>query len=54
MQPYVILNVDGFEIMLIGIITDAVMKSLNMDNHIGTFVGIENTAAEVGASLERV
>ena len=48
LQPYVILNVDGFEIMFIGIITDAVMKSLNMDNHIGTFVGIEDAAAEVG------
>ena len=47
MQPYVILNVDGFEIMFIGIITETVMKSLNMDIHIGTFVA-SKSAAEVG------
>ena len=32
MQPYLILNVDGFDIMFIGIITEAVLKSLNMDS----------------------
>jgi len=48
MQPYVILNVDGFDVMFIGIITDAVLKSLKLDSTIGTFIGLEDAAAEVG------
>ena len=48
MQPYIILNVDGFEIMFIGIITEAVLKSLRLDNSVGTFVDLEDAAAEVG------
>jgi 5'-nucleotidase / UDP-sugar diphosphatase len=48
MQPYVILNVDGFDVMFIGIVTEAALKSLKLDNTIGTFVGLEDAAAEVG------
>jgi 5'-nucleotidase len=31
MNPYVILNVDGFDIMFIGIVTQEVLKSLKLD-----------------------
>ncbi|MGB3189406.1 bifunctional UDP-sugar hydrolase/5'-nucleotidase [Lyngbya sp. PCC 8106] len=48
MQPYLILNVDGFDIMFIGIVTEEVLKSLKLDTSIGTFVGLEDAAAEVG------
>ena len=48
MQPYIILEMDGYQIMFIGIITDAVLKSLKLDATVGTFVGLEDAAAEVG------
>jgi 5'-nucleotidase len=48
MQPYAILDVDGFKLMFIGIITDGVMMSLKSDSLISTFVGLEDAAAEVG------
>jgi 5'-nucleotidase/UDP-sugar diphosphatase len=48
MQPYVVLNVDGFKIMFIGIITESVLMSLRSDNLIGTFVSLEDAASEVG------
>lgn len=48
MKPYIILNVDGFDVLFIGIITEAVMDSLRMDNDIGSFVGLEDAAHEVG------
>jgi len=48
MQPYVVLNVDGFKIMFIGIITDAVLMSLRTDSLVGTLVDLEDAAAEVG------
>lgn len=48
MQPYTIINVDGFDVMFIGIITDAVVKSLKTDSNVGTFVGLEDAASEVG------
>lgn len=48
MQPYIVRRVDGFDIMFIGIITDAVLKSLALDQQISTFVGLEDAAAEVG------
>lgn len=48
MQPYVVLNVDGFKIMFIGIITDAVLMSLRTDSLVGTFIDLEDAAAEVG------
>ena len=47
MQPYVILNVDGFEIMFIGIITERDDIPATW-TQIGTFVRIEDAAAEVG------
>ena len=48
MNPYIILNVDGFDIMFIGIVTDEVLSALKLDTSIGTFVGLEDACAEVG------
>lgn len=48
MTPYVIINVGGFEVMFIGIITETVMDALAVDQLIGTFVSIEDAAMEVG------
>ncbi|TRU96760.1 MAG: bifunctional metallophosphatase/5'-nucleotidase [Microcystis wesenbergii Mw_QC_S_20081001_S30D] len=48
MNPYIILNVDGFDLMFIGIITQEALKSLKKDSSIGTFVSLEDAAAEVG------
>ncbi len=48
MQPYLIINVAGFDIMFIGIITEAVLESLKMDSLIGTFITLEEASAEVG------
>ncbi len=48
MTPYVILEVGGFEIMFIGIITEKTMDSIGLDQLIGTFVSIEDAANEIG------
>lgn len=48
MNPYIILNVDGFDIMFIGIVTEEVLKALKLDTSVGTFVGLEDACAEVG------
>jgi 5'-nucleotidase / UDP-sugar diphosphatase len=48
MNPYLILNVDGFDIMFIGIVTEEVLSSLKLDTSISTFVGLEDAVAEVG------
>jgi 5'-nucleotidase len=48
MQPYLILNVDGFDIMFIGIVTEEALKTLKRDRSIGTFINLEDAAAEVG------
>ena len=48
MQPYLILNVAGFDIMFIGIITEAVLQSLKMDEQIATFISLEEASKEVG------
>jgi 5'-nucleotidase len=48
MNPYVILNVDGFDIMFIGIVTQEVLKSLKRDGSISTFISLEDAAREVG------
>jgi len=48
MNPYLILNVDGFDIMFIGIVTEEVLSALKLDTSISTFVGLEDAAAEVG------
>ncbi len=48
MRPYLILNVDGFDIMFIGIITESVLQSLQRDRDIGAFITLEDAATEVG------
>jgi 5'-nucleotidase len=48
MRPYIILNVDGFDILIIGIITDEIMSSLKLDNSIGSFISLEHASEEVG------
>ena len=48
MTPYIILEVGGFNIMFIGIITEKVMDSLAMDQLIGTFVSTQDAAEEIG------
>ncbi|MCS7179584.1 MAG: metallophosphoesterase [Anaerolineae bacterium] len=48
MRPHIILNVDGFDIMFIGIITETVLQSLKQDRDIGTFITLEDAATEVG------
>jgi len=48
MQPYVVLNVAGFDIMFIGILTEAVLQSLQMDQQIATFITLEEASREVG------
>ena len=48
MDPYIILNVGGFNILFIGIITEKVMDTLALDQLIGTFVSIEDAAQEIG------
>jgi len=48
MQPYRILEMDGFKIMFIGIITETVMASLKREEHIGTFITLEDAAGETG------
>ncbi len=48
MLPYLILNVDGFDILFIGILTETVLDSLKQDQQIGTFISLEDAALEVG------
>lgn len=48
MRPYLIIQKAGFDILFIGIITDAVLQSLKMDTQIGSFISLEEASAEVG------
>lgn len=48
MKPYLILNVDGFDILIIGIITEEIMANLKMDADIGSFLSLEDASTEVG------
>ena len=48
MNPYKIINKDGFEIMFTGIITEKVMDALKSDKLVGSFVSLEEASAEVG------
>lgn len=48
MHPYHIINVAGFNIMFIGIITEEIMQTLKMDSDIGTFLTLEEASDEVG------
>jgi 5'-nucleotidase / UDP-sugar diphosphatase len=48
MRPYVVLQKDGLEILVTGIITEKVMDSLKSDNLISSFVSLEEASKEVG------
>ena len=48
MKPYLIMNVAGYNILFIGVTTEKVMDTLASDHLIGTFVSIEDAAAEIG------
>jgi 5'-nucleotidase/UDP-sugar diphosphatase len=48
MRPYLVLNVAGFDIMFIGILTETVLQSLMMDSQIATFISLEEANHEVG------
>lgn len=48
MNPYKIINQDGFDILFTGIITDKVIDSISQDKLIGSFISLEEASAEVG------
>ncbi len=48
MRPYIILNVAGFDVLFIGIITEKIIDALRMESLIGSFVSVEEAAHEVG------
>nr|WP_207799356.1 5'-nucleotidase C-terminal domain-containing protein [Candidatus Cryosericum septentrionale] len=47
-QPYVVKNVDGFDILFIGIITEKVMDMLKTDNMLSSFITLQEAASKVG------
>jgi len=48
MNPYLIINKDGFDILFTGIITEKVMDSIKQDKLISSFVSLEEASKEVG------
>ncbi len=48
MQPYLIIKKAGFDILFIGIVTEAVLAALKMDSDIATFISLEEAGKEVG------
>lgn len=48
MRPYVILPKAGFDVLFIGIITDKVIDAIKRDSDVGSFISLEDAAAEVG------
>lgn len=48
MRPYVILPKAGFDVLFIGIITDKVIDAIRRDSDVGSFISLEDAAAEVG------
>ena len=48
MQPHLIVNKDGFDILFIGIITEKIMADLAKDQQIASFITLEEASREVG------
>jgi len=48
MNPYLIINKAGFDILFTGIITEKVMDSIGQDELIGSFITLEEAGQEVG------
>ena len=51
-NPYKILNVNGLNILFIGIITDEVLASTRSEEIIGTFVDVWDAAKQVGVIID--
>ena len=47
-KPYTIIEVDGMKILFIGILTEEVLAQTKNEGLVGTFVNVEEAAAEVG------
>jgi len=48
MNPYLVINKAGLDILFTGIITEKVMDSIMMDKLVGSFVSLEDASREVG------
>jgi len=49
MRPYHIINMAGFDILFIGIITEDVLGHIAVDRELGTLISLEDASREVGA-----
>ncbi|MBO4422020.1 MAG: bifunctional metallophosphatase/5'-nucleotidase [Clostridia bacterium] len=47
-KPYTIVEIDGMKVLFIGILTEEVLAQTKNDGIVGTFVNIEEAAAEIG------
>ncbi len=48
MQPYHIIKMAGFDILLIGIVTEQALSHIASDSEIGSFISLEEASREVG------
>jgi 5'-nucleotidase len=48
MRPYHIMRMAGLDILFIGIITDKVIDTIQLDGDVGSFITLEEASAEVG------
>jgi 5'-nucleotidase len=48
MRPYHIIHMAGLDILFIGIITDKVIDTIQLDGDVGSFITLEEASAEVG------
>ncbi|MDF1499960.1 MAG: bifunctional UDP-sugar hydrolase/5'-nucleotidase [Anaerolineales bacterium] len=47
MRPYLVIEIAGLQVLLIGVITQEVLETLAMESDIATFIGLEDVRAEV-------
>lgn len=52
MRPYHIIDMAGFRILFIGIITEKVIDAIQRDKDIGSFVSLEEASQEVGKIID--
>ncbi|MBN1162883.1 bifunctional metallophosphatase/5'-nucleotidase [Patescibacteria group bacterium] len=48
MNPYLIINKAGMDILFTGILTEKVMDSISMDETVGSFISLQEASREVG------
>jgi 5'-nucleotidase len=48
MDPYVVIEKDGFDVLFTGIITEKIIDAVRLDEVIGAFMDVHEAAAEVG------